>query len=233
MKKISVAALVFLFIFTSLYAQDAGRFTFGARGGFQAGIGKTTDAFKTLENNLGDTLSGNKINVDEQAGVGGNLVLSAAYGFTNSIGLQTELNFMIGQGKELRHTSNNSNYIEFSYSTLDIPLLLKVNFLSTQSRFGVLGGPYFTLPLGQASITYNGAFNNSDEKTDISAPNFGYTFGLYGGFSLMGLRWVADIRYIQDFGTSTLKKWGAVGATNLGFMNRRGIVVSVGAEYTL
>jgi len=42
---------------------------------------------------------------------------------------------------------------------------------------------------------------------------------------------VADIRYLQDFGNSTLKKW--LNATDLGYMNRRGIAITIGVEYGL
>ena len=229
-----MTALVLLIAFTSLYAQDAGKFAFGARAGLQLGIGKTQDDFKTLIKNF-DT------GMNVEAWPCGNLVLYGIYGFTNYIGLQTELNFTIGQGRLCRDTSITTDYMKISYSSLDIPLLLKINFSKTQSRYGILGGPYFTLALGQASITYEG-YTNPNEKTAIDAPNAGFTAGLYySGSPFRNLRWGVDVRYIQDFGYSTLKKMTVVDAvthnpaaiSNLGFMNRRGIVFTVGVEYSL
>jgi len=232
MKKFLIISLVFLIALSSLYAQDAGRFAFGARAGLQIGMGKAHDDFNAFINGS---------DVKLEVWPCGDLALYGIYGFTDNIALQTELNFMIGQGRLCRDTSITTDYVKITYSSLDIPLLLKINFSKTQSRYGILGGPYFTLPLGQASVTYEG-FINPNEKTGINAPNTGFTVGFYyRGLAIQNLRWGIDARYIQDFGYSTLKKITVIDATtnnsvaisDFGFINRRGIVFTVGVEYSL
>ena len=222
MKKFLMTALVLLIVFPSLYGQDAGKFAIGARGGLNVVVGKTSSDFKIPIKN----------NDSKEAGMpGGDLVISGTYGFTNNIALQTELNFMLGQGRAGRRKDNPSTYFKISYSTLDIPFLLKVNFLPTQARFGVLGGPLFTFPLGEASTKFSGAYTNSDFKNKIDAPNFGFTFGLFIGHSIQKLRWLIDLRYVQDFGNTTVKKWFDDN-NDLKYLQRRAIVFTVGAEYT-
>ena len=217
-----MAALVLLVVFTSLYGQDAGKFALGARGGFNIVVGKISNDFKTLLTNN---------NSKEAAMPGGDFAVFGTYGFTNMLALQTELNFLFAQGKAGRRKEDTSSYFKISYSTLDIPLLLKVNFLSTQTRFGALGGPYVTFPLGKASTKFGGGYIDSDFKNEIDAPNFGFTFGLYYGYAFQNMRLVIDLRYLQDIGKSTVKKWSEEGF-DLKYLERRAIVISVGLEYT-
>lgn len=221
MKKFFATGLIFLFVFVSLYSQDAGKISLGARGGLQIGIGKIQDDFK-------EQLRFNECK--DEAWPSGNLVLYGAFGITNKIGLQTELNFMINQGKVGRLESNPSYYIKVTYTSLDIPVLLKVNFLDSQARFGILGGPNFTFPLGKASTKYEG-FINTDTKHDYDAPNLGFVVGLYGGPAFMKGRWVIDVRYVQDSGISTIKKW--LNGIDIEFMHRRAIAITLGLEFFL
>ena len=217
MKKVLLTVMVLFMAFTALHSQDAGRWSLGLRFGAQIGIHEAQDDFKNWlkANNMKDEVMPNP-----------NLVLYGVYGFTNYIGLQTELNFMFGQG--LRGRLDSSAYVDMTYTSLDIPLLLKVNFLPSQSRFGILAGPYFTTSLGKVSTKYEG-FTNSDEKNNIDAPHFGFAAGFFGGPAMNSGRVVLDLRYIMDFGSSKEKQPNF----DFSFIQRRGIVFTIGIEFSL
>ena len=225
MKRSLLTALVFLAVFTSLYGQDEGRFALGFRGGIQIGVSSSHDDYNNF-------LSAN--NSKEDVSPNPNLALYGVYGFSDYIGLQTELNFMIDQGKMASRKDDSSATIEMTYSTLDIPILLRINFLSGDARFGILAGPYLTFPLGQASSKFEAYTGVSDSDDDISTPIFGFTAGLFYSNSFMPKgRWIVDLRYLQDFGYSTIKKYGPWGSSDFGFMMRQGIIISVGLDFTL
>ena len=210
MKKTVISALMFFMALTVVHAQTTGKFDVGFRFGAQIGMHKTDSDFDHW-------LKINNLTKESLPNV--NMALFGAYGFTNYIGLQTELNFKFGQGIKGR---DGSSWVDTTYSSLDIPLLLKINFLPSASRFGILAGPYFTAALGKANTKYTG-FSNDDEKNDIDAPNFGFTAGLFYAHPIGFGSAIVDIRYNTDFGQSTIKL-----PADFGFMQRRGIVISVG-----
>ena len=222
MKKFLLTAAVFLFAFTALYSQDTGKFAAGARFGVQFGIHAMQDDYNNfIKNDFEPSLKSQMLpNVV--------LTLLGTYGFSNQIGLQAEFNFNIKQGRE---ATSGSNSVTMTYSSLDIPILLKVNFLNSENRFGVLAGPYITVPLGNLSTKYSGIVDGygkdvKDENNTIDTPNLGFAVGLYGSFMKYFL---VDLRYITDFGI-VKGDYGYGGHDK--FMRRQGIVLSIGGQYT-
>jgi len=212
MKKIFLAALIIFIVFTSLYGQDTGKFSIGLRAGLLF-------PFHEEHNDYTAWIKANKMSSENLPNV--NLAIYGVYGFTNYIGLQTEVNFMVAQG--LKAVLNNAS-IKMTYSSLDIPVLLRINFLPGIRRFGIIGGPYLTFPLGKVSTAYKG-IRNPDEKNRLDAPLFGFTAGLFGGFGFNNTRISITVRYNNDFGTSVEKR-----NPDFGFMNRRGILIGFGVE---
>jgi len=222
MKKLLLTAAVFLFVFTALHGQYAGKFALGARIGFQVGINAMQDDYKNwIDKGFSPSLKSQPLPNFV-------LVFLGEYGFTNQLGLQTEFNFNIAQGQEARA---DSSYEQMTYSSLDIPILLKVNFLNSDNRFGILAGPYLTFPLGKVTTKYSGIVdrygrNIPDESNPIETPNLGFTAGLYGSF----LKYIlVDLRFITDFGVSKEK---FDNGTYFKFMRRQGIIFSIGGQYT-
>ena len=224
MKKFLLIVPVLCMALSVLYSQDAGKFAAGVRVGAQIGFPKTQDDF---ENEI-KSPENKPLGLEDGVLPNPNIVLFGAYGFTDNIGLQLELNFQIAQGVSAANGSDTLK-VEKTYSTLDVPLLLKINFLPGEHRFGIIGGPYFTTPLGKVKTKFTG-FITSDFSSDIDAPNFGFVAGLFGGFGFPPFgRIVADVRYIQDFGVTKENRSDYPG---FAIMQRRGIVISLGIEYT-
>ena len=209
--------MIFFMSFAVLHGQVAGRGAIGLRGGFQIGIHEPHNHFKTWVG-LDNLKSESKNNP--------NLVLYGAFGFSNYIGIQTELNFMFSQGVR---GAKGGRSVEMFYTSLDMPLLLRINFLPSQTRFGILGGPLFTFPLGKINTKYEG-FLNHDEKGEIDAPNFGFAAGLFFGHPIDFGFFMLDFRYLMDFGQSFEKHSGNF---DFGVMQRRGIVIGLGVEFTI
>ncbi|MCL2319567.1 MAG: PorT family protein [Treponema sp.] len=230
MKKILMVLVVVLMTFSALYGQDAGKWAVGGRFGAQIGVHKAENDYLNFLDNLSANLvvqDGSRFKKESIPNV--SLVFFGTYGFTDTIGVQAEFNFMFGEGLIGRHSSITNSRVAMTYSSLDIPLLLKINFLPSQNRFGILLGPYFTASLGQVKTRYTDITDNSgkdipETKNPIEAPHFGFAIGLFGGPRLEFGRAIIDLRYIMDFGASKID--GA------GFMQRRGIVVTVGLDYT-
>lgn len=222
MKKSVVTVLIFFTALTFAQAQNAGRFAVGLRFGAQIGIHKAdsdfTDYLKYNNQSFGYHLK-------EKSLPNPNLVLFGSYGFTNYIAVQTEFNFNFAQGVR---GDNGSSWIDMTYSSLDIPLLLKINFMLGSSRIGVLGGPYLTVALGKVKTAYTG-FSASDEENNIDTPNFGFLAGLFYVRPIGFGNFVADARYAMDLGTSKARISGA----DFGIMQRRGILISAGVEFNI
>ena len=216
MKKFILVVTIFLLGFASVYSQQAGKITLGLRGGVQIGIHEAGEDFKAWSTANHRTVEGLPA---------GNIVVYGGYNFTNYIGLQTELSFSLGQGLKSKYDSDH--WVNMTYSSLDIPLLFRVNFLpESEFHLGILGGPYFTTPLGKVSTKYKN-YTSSDQENDITTPNMGMAIGLVGGPNLGGIgNFYMDIRYITDFGESKEKLSNGY----FKFMTRRGIVISAGLE---
>jgi len=134
---------------------------------------------------------------------------------------------MINQG--IRGRGNTTSWVDVVYSSLDIPLLLRVNFLQSVNRFGIIAGPYYTLPLGQVKTKYENISYSSDYQNDIEASGFGITAGLFFARYLGYGNFIGDFRYVGDFNES----YEVTSRLKTSYMKRRGITVTVGLEFLL
>jgi len=220
MKKIITVIPLSLILLFSVHGQNPGKSAMGIRGGFQIGMHEVQNDYKTWFK------YGFSPSLEEESMPNFNLVVYGIYGFTNHIGIQTELNFMFGQG--IKGRGSTTSWVDIKYSSLDIPILLKVNFLQSTTRFGILGGPYYTIPLGKLKTKYEEIRNAVDEKNDIDASGLGFIVGFYYANPTNFGNFVADLRFNGDFGKSSEK----LGANNkIDFIKRRGITISMGVEF--
>ena len=121
--------------------------------------------------------------------------------------------YMINQGIDVEsqgghtHGGSWSDSHEFTYTSIDIPVLLRYNFF--HGFFGLLIGPHISIPL------------MGDYVDDIQV-TFGITAGVQGFFPLGAGFLVGDVRFIADFNEIVDgSDW-----------HRQALVISVGYEWS-
>jgi len=202
-------------------APQAGQFTLGGRLGGALGF---TESFADAEALLRPHFSNQSARASADPEANFTFALYGNYAITGRISIQTELNFMIGQGYELRapRQGRGSDSFDINYNSLDIPLLLRFNFLRSRPMLGVMAGPQISIPLGRLEIYDNSAEAYIEESNIDSSFIFGLTAGLFGGFPAGPGRVVGDLRFIFDF--------DSVQAEGVEFIRRRAAAFSVGYE---
>ena len=217
-RKIAFMLLVFVPLAAGLYAQEAGQWTAGGRLGAAFGLHSSRDMGGHFDDPGHSTVDEMRINFIF-AGHG-------AYTFTDRISIQAELNFMVNQGYNLRVSVDGDllHSEKVRYSSLDIPVLLRYNFLNSSSVFGILAGPHISIPIGMVEFSEGG---NSDEFQIYTAATFGLSAGIFGGFRAGPGRVIGDLRFIFDFNSVEERREGAGGFE---FMRRRALLFSLGYE---
>jgi len=209
MRKLLVVVLVLWTTAAALFAQDAGEFTIGARGGMLFG-------FHKVGSDLRDYINYNfRENPTEESLFNPNVAAYGNYAVTDRIAIQGELNFMINQGMKF---SAYGNSVEGTGTSLDIPVLVKYTFLTDPARIGILAGPYISIPLGKFKTS--GYLSTEDEPDGFA---FGITAGLFAGYPIGPGRLVGDLRFIYDFSAMKIEHDYEV-------MERRGLALTAGYE---
>lgn len=184
MKKLLVSAVVAVMIVSAATAQ----ITVGAKGIFGIGAGTS------FEQDIGGA--------DQKVSFGGGGGLYVRYNLPmlSALGFQTELDLLAYNGLEV---GDGSNGFIFSYTSLELPILVTYDFNVGPVTLTALAGPHLSFPLGdmKAEIMENGTVNtNSDQKIPIdSKALFGMTFGMAVAYPVGPGSIVGDIRYLNDF----------------------------------
>jgi hypothetical protein len=159
---------------------------------------------------------------DETSGTAFVISGYGAYYFTEQLAVQAELNFMINQSKEWsgEYRWGESAWCVATYSSLDIPILFKYEFLNDPVILGLLAGPHLSFTLGKVDLT----MGYSSEELEADGIQAGLTIGLFGGIPL-GPGWlIGDLRFLTDFSPLTVKDYGYE------VIRRMGINLTVGYE---
>jgi hypothetical protein len=135
--------------------------------------------------------------------------------------IQVELDFMLNSGMKL---SASGYEAESSFTSFDIPVLARYEFLEDPVSLSVLGGPYLAFPLGEYSAKVSGS---STYKGDVEGIRFGITVGLAAGYRLGPGSIVADLRFLTDLAPVEAEA-GPLGTMEI--FTRRGINLTVGYE---
>jgi len=218
MTRKTMLVLLLMPLAAGLYAQEAGQWTAGGRLGAAFGLHSSRDLGGHFDDPGHSTLDEMIINFS--------LAVYGVYTFTDRLSLQAELNFMINQGYGLRVSVDGvpKHSQDVTYSSLDIPLLLRYSFFNSSSVLGLLAGPHISFPIGMVLFSESG--NNEEADIDTVA-TFGITAGVFGGVRAGPGRIVADMRFIFDFNSVEERREGAGGFE---FMRRRALLFSLGYE---
>jgi hypothetical protein len=213
-KMIILMAVLALVCFTA----GAQGFVAGGRAGM--GIGFHADG-DDMEDIINAAESYYGISIDDEIGVNFILAGYGAYYFSDKVALQGELNFMINQNK----TWEGSGFkLEGSYSSLDIPVLLRYEFLKEPATIGLLVGPFLSIPLSDIELSGDGG--SRDIETD--GVTFGITAGLFAGYPFGPGRVIGDVRFLMDFTPLKAKESGVT----IEVLKRRSVNITVGYEWS-
>jgi hypothetical protein len=195
MKRLFAVSVVLVMASAAVYA--GGPFlgaNLGVGIGFH-GNGEYTDDIVNMAKSAGS--------VEEKSGAAFALSPYGGYYFTDKIAVQTEFNFMFGQKKTWEVSALRfSGKITGKYSSLDIPVLVKYDFITKPALFGVLAGPYLSIPLGDIELSTPAALANYlviPNSADSDGITAGIAVGLYGGYPIGPGRIIGDVRFIMDF----------------------------------
>jgi len=199
MKKIILTTLA-IALMSGAFAQENGQFSIGARFGGALGFNQTLSFGPWAGQNLMNT---NVMYFSRESAGNFNFALFGNYTFNNRLALQAEFNFMIKQGYEIRIASPGMQtmWLDVDYSSMDIPILLQLNVLNSESRsrFGIQAGPLVSIPLGRLEVYDNRAEAYIDKFDITTSATFGATAGIFGRFPVGPGHIVTDLRFIFDF----------------------------------
>jgi hypothetical protein len=173
----------------------------------------------------------------EESNIAFAIALYGNYTIFPKFSIQAELGFMANNGMVLSGTMPDDTDVELrgSFTSLDIPVLARYEFLEDPVSLSVLGGPYLAFPLskmkGELSMSPDTSGESGSENTKIDGIRFGITLGLAAGYKLGPGSIVADLRFLTDFNPVRTKILG--GAKTESVFTRRGINLTVGYEMKL
>lgn len=177
-------------------------------------------------NTADEDMVGSGYSPNEKSNIAFNAALFGAFRFNNMFSIQMEIDFMVNNGMRI---TGQGYTVDIQYTTLDIPLLVRWNFIQRPIIAGLLLGPYISLPIGNLNMTTNGAGAALDTG--------GYTFGVTGGFAAgykLGPGYISvDIRYMNDFSSLKIREDFGDGMQDANICIRRSINVTVGYEFSL
>ena len=153
-----------------------------------------------------------------------NFALYGAFPLSENLWVQAELNFMINQGYRLTVSDRSGTDTDtITYTSLDLPILLKYELGQDEIIWGFLAGPHFSIPLGNARVSGDGLSENFNIR---SFATFGVTAGAFAKYPLGNGYIVGDARFIFDFNAVEAREY----FFTVDFMRRRALAFSVGYE---
>jgi hypothetical protein len=177
-------------------------------------------------NTADEDMVGDGYSPKEKSNIAFNAALYGAYRFNDVWSVQAEMNLMLNNGMEI---SGQGSTIRIDYTTIDIPVLVRWNFMQSPVVAGIVLGPYISLPAGKLNLSVN----DRGAALDME----GYTLGIAGGF-VLGYKLgpgslAADVRYINDFGSLHVREDFGEGMQDANICVRRSINITVGYEFSL
>lgn len=138
------------------------------------------------------------------------------------LGFQIEGNFVFNNGISLTDVKNSED-VNFSYMSLDLPLLLRIGI----GEISLFAGPYISIPITPLTVTYRDSSTEYDiEKIFDIMSSYGILGGLTLGLNAGPGYIVLDGRYMYDF--------NEIGISNTaGVFRRHGICLTIGYEFWL
>ena len=228
MKKFLFVALIFMMAFTVVYAQEAGQFTVGARGGIGIGFNDFSSEYKKL---LPDDWN-DHITLESLLHPVG--AVYGYYTFAPNMAVQLEANIMINQGLKVIMDKTMSwdmfgyalEYtMEYSYMSIDIPVMFRYTFLNAPVSVGLAAGVNLSLPISKLNVATSVAgLSIPVAEIEMEGIGFGAVAGIFVGYPLGPGRIIGDVRFLLDFVHPKVK------GDDDPMMNRRALNISVGYE---
>jgi hypothetical protein len=219
-----VMILTAVFVVTAAVNAQKG-FTVGARLGPGFAFNELGDGFKKDK----DDLENWGISVKEESNIAFAIAVYGNYMIFPKFSIQTELGLMVNNGMKLSGSFMGQSYeIKGSFTSLDIPILARYDFLESPVSLGVLGGLYLAFGFGQIKLEETG--EPSVEK-DVDGVRLGLTVGLAAGYKVGPGNIVADLRFLTDFSPVQARNFDDSNTgTSKDIFTRRGINLTVGYE---
>jgi hypothetical protein len=214
LKRLVLILMALVIVTTTVNAQKG--FAVGARLG--PGF-----AFNELSSDVKDFLKSYGVSSPkEESLIAFALAVYGNYTILPKFSIQAELGLMWNNGMEL---SEGGGSLEFSFTSLDLPVLARYEFFESPVSLSVLGGPYLAFPVGEYSAKMTGS---TTEHGDIEGIRFGIIVGAAAGYKLGPGSIVADLRFLTDFNPveAEITWWG----DTVDVFTRRGINLTVGYE---
>jgi hypothetical protein len=177
-------------------------------------------------NTADEDMVGTGYSPKEKSNIAFNAALIGAFRFNDIWSVQPEINIMINNGMEI---TRHGNAVKIDYTTMDIPLFLRWNFIHIPIVAGIMAGPYISMPLGKLNLSIDDGGSALDTG--------GYTFGITGGFTI-GVKagpghLTADVRYLNDFKSLYVFEDFGEGLQEANICIRRSFNITVGYEISL
>jgi hypothetical protein len=177
-------------------------------------------------NTADEDMVGSGYSPKEKSNTAFNAALYGAFRFNDVWSIQPELNLMLNNGMEI---SGQGYTVNIDYTTIDIPLLVRWNFIQSPVVAGSVIGPYISLPAGKLNLSVD----NKGAALDMN----GYSFGVTGGFTLgykLGPGYITgDVRFMHDFASLIVQEDFGEGLQDAKICIRRSINVTAGYEFSL
>jgi hypothetical protein len=177
-------------------------------------------------NTADEDMVGSGYSPKEKSNIAFNATIYGAYKFNEIWSIQPELNFMVNNGMEI---SGHGYTFKIDYTTLDIPLLVRWNFIQSPFIAGVLVGPHISIPIGKLNLSI-------DDKGS-ALDTVGIAYGIEAGFAVakkIGPGYITgDVRFLHDFASIMVREDFGNGMQDAKIAIRRSINLTVGYEFSL
>jgi hypothetical protein len=177
-------------------------------------------------NTADEDMVGDGYSPKEKSNTAFNGTLYGAVRFNDVWAVQTELNFMLNNGMEI---SGQGSVVRIDYATIDIPLLVRWHFIQSPVTAGLVLGPYISLPAGRLNLSVDG----KGAALDMNGYTLGIAFGFVLGYKLGPGSLVADVRYLNDFRSLSVREDFGEGMQDANICIRRSINITAGYEFSL
>jgi TolB-like protein len=177
-------------------------------------------------NTADEDMVGTGYSPKEKSNIAFNAALYVGFRVNNKWSIQPELNFIVNNGMEV---SGQGYTVKIDYTTLDIPLLIRWDFILSPVRAGVVLGPYLSLPIGKLNLSVG----DSGSALDTVGITYGATAGFIIGYKVGPGYLTGDIRFLHDFGSLMVREDFGDGLQDAKIGIRRSINLTFGYEFSL
>jgi hypothetical protein len=177
-------------------------------------------------NTADEDMVGSGYSPKEKSNIAFNATLYGAFKFNEMWSIQPEVNYMQNNGMEV---SGQGYTVKIDYTTLDIPLLIRWNFIQSPFIAGVVVGPYVSLPISKLnlSIGYRGS------ALDTTGFSYGVTAGFAFGPRVGPGNLIVDVRFLHDLASLMVCEDFGEGMQDAKIGIRRSINLTFGYEFSL